>query len=310
MDRSRLVILAALTGNAVIAFIKFVAAVLTGSSGMLSEGIHSTVDTANQCLLLYGLHRAKKPADEEFPFGYGKEVYFWSFVVAIQLFSIGAVFSIYDGVRHILNPSPIGYVGVSYIVLGLALVFEGSSWAFALFNFSREKRGRSYIQAIRRGKDPTIFLVLFEDTAAVLGILAAFLGIFLTSWTGNEWFDGIASIVIGVILGTTALLLGREVKGLLIGESANRPVVRGIRSLALSFPEIKAINETLTMHVGPDFVLVNISVAFKEDLRAVQVADAAARLDKAIKERFPHVKRVFIEAESGFLPAARNVNPG
>lgn len=306
---SRLVVFAALTGNAIIAVIKFIAALLTGSAGMFSEGIHSVVDTANQGLLLYGMHRAKRPPDEEFPFGYGKEVYFWSFVVAIQLFGIGAVFSIYEGVQHIIYKPEIDDVRVSYIVLGLALLFEGSTWGFAVFNFAKEKGRRTYLEAVRRGKDPTMFMVLFEDTAAISGIVVAFLGVFLTSRTGIGWFDGIASIVIGLILGVTAALLGREVKGLLIGESANRPVVRGIRELALSFPEIKAINETLTMHVGPDFILVNISVAFKNDLRAIDVADAAARLDREIKQRFPHVKRVFIEAESGFMPTARAVNP-
>ncbi|HET6725266.1 MAG TPA: cation diffusion facilitator family transporter [Gammaproteobacteria bacterium] len=302
---SRLVVFAALSGNAIIAVIKFIAALLTGSAAMFSEGIHSVVDTANQGLLLYGMHRAKRPADEEFPFGYGKEVYFWSFVVAIQLFGIGAIFSIYEGVQHIIHGVAIEDPVASYIVLGLALVFEGSSWGFALFNFSHEKGRRSYMEAIRIGKDPTMFIVLFEDTAAILGIVVAFLGVFLTVQTGNEWFDGIGSILIGVILGVTAALLGREVKGLLIGESANRPVVRGIRELALSFAEIRAINETLTMHVGPDFILVNVSVAFKDDLNAVQIADAVARLDMEIKARFPHVKRIFIEAEAGFLPTSR-----
>ncbi|HET7308092.1 MAG TPA: cation diffusion facilitator family transporter [Gammaproteobacteria bacterium] len=305
---SRLVVLAALSGNAVIAVIKFIAALLSGSAGMFSEGIHSTVDTINQALLLYGMHRAKRPADEDFPFGYGKEVYFWSFVVAVQLFGIGAVFSVYDGVQHIVRGSPLEDARVSYIVLGLALVFEGSSWGFAVYNFSKEKGRRSYFEAIRRGKDPTMFMVIFEDTAAILGIAVAFLGVFLTMHTGDEVFDGIASILIGVILGVTAALLGREVKGLLIGESANRPVVRGIRELALSFPEIEAIHETLTMHVGPNFILVNISVAFKDDINAHQVADAAARLDSEIKARFRHVKRVFIEAETGFRPIVQSAD--
>lgn len=307
---SKLVVFAALSGNAAIAVIKFIAALITGSAAMLSEGIHSLVDTANQGLLLYGMHRAKRPPDAEFPFGYGKEVYFWSFVVAIQLFGIGAIFSIFEGVQHIIHRPPVEDVHVSYIVLGLALVFEGSSWGFALFNFSRVKGRRSYMEAVRRGKDPTMFLVLFEDTAAILGVFVAFLGIFLSKQTGNQWFDGIASILIGVILGVTAALLGREVKGLLIGESANRAVVRGIRELALSFGEISAINETLTMHVGPDFILVNISVAFVDNITAIEVADTAARLDRAIKEKFPSVKRVFIEAESGFLPVARPTSEG
>ncbi|HEX5313965.1 MAG TPA: cation diffusion facilitator family transporter [Gammaproteobacteria bacterium] len=299
------VVIAALAGNAAVAVIKFFAAFLSGSAALMSEGIHSLVDTADQGLLLYGLRRARKPADEAFPFGYGKEVYFWSFVVATQLFSIGALASIYEGVLHILHQSAIEDATLGYIVLGLAFVFEASSWSFAVFNFSRSKGRRSYVEAIRVAKDPTVFVVLFEDSAALLGIVIAFLGIFLSRKTGIPWFDGVASILIGVILGVTAILLAREVKGLLIGESANRPVVKGIRELAASFPEIRAVNEALTMHVGPNFILVNLSVAFAEQLNAGEVASAAAHLDVAIKERYPRVKRVFIEAKTAFL--ARSV---
>ncbi len=300
-NSSKWVVFAALTANAIIAIVKFGAAFFSGSAALLSEGIHSTVDTANQGLLLYGLHRAKKPPDEDFPFGYGKEVYFWSFVVAFMLFMVGAVFSVFEGVQHIRHERMIEDVWVGYIVLGLALVFEASSWGFALFNFSRYKGRRSYVQAIRRGKDPTIFMVLFEDSAAILGLVIAFLGLFLSQLTGIGLFDGAASILIGIILGVTAVLLGREVKGLLIGESANRPVVQGVRELALSYPEIRAVNEVLTMHVGPDFILVNISVAFADSITATTVADVSARLDAAIKRRFPRVQRVFIEAETAFL---------
>lgn len=303
-ESSKPVVIAALVGNLAIAVIKFIAAMMSGSAGLFSEGIHSLVDTGNEWLLLYGLHRARRPPDEEFPFGYGKEVYFWSFVVAIQLFGIGAVFSIYDGVMHIINRESLGSARVVYIVLGLALVFEGSSWSFALFKFSRQKGRRGYVQAVRRGKDPTNFMVLFEDSAAILGIFVAFAGVLLTELTGIRYFDGIASIIIGLILGVTATWLAYETKGLLIGESANRPVVRGIREMALSFDEIRALNEVLTMHVGPHFILVNISVAFKDEISAAQVADAAARLDKAIKDKFSHVKRVFIEAETAFLREA------
>lgn len=301
---SKWVVVVALLANAVIAVIKFGAAFLSGSAGLLSEGIHSVVDTADQGLLLYGLHRAKKPPNEDFPFGYGKEVYFWSFVVAFMLFMVGAVFSVFEGVQHIRHGGEIENVLIGYIVLGLAFIFEASSWSFALFNFSRHKGRRGYIQAIRLGKDPTMFLVLFEDSAAILGLLVAFLGLFLSRQTGIVYFDGAASILIGIILGVTAIFLGREVKGLLIGESANRPVVRSIRELAESFSEVRAINEILTMHVGPEFILVNISVAFRESLNASQVADVAARLDQAIKQCDPRVKKVFIEAETAFLRKA------
>lgn len=300
---SKLVVIAALAGNAGVAIAKFIAAFFSGSAAMLSEAIHSTVDTANQGLLLYGMHRAKRPPDEEFPFGYGKEIYFWSLVVALQLFVLGAAFSIYEGVQHILHPEALKDAWISYIVLAIALVFEGASWGFALYGFNKHRGHLGYIEAVRRGKDPTIFLVLFEDSAAILGIVLAFLGIFLTQQTGISYFDGSASIAVGLILGVTAILLAREVKGLLIGESANPPVVRKIREIALSFPQIHAINELLTMHIGPNFILVNISVVFKSDITAAEVADTSARLDYAIKQRFNHVKRVFIEAETGFLPS-------
>lgn len=298
---SKLVVIAALAGNAGVAVVKFVAAFFSGSAAMLSEGIHSAVDTTNEGLLLYGMHSAKRPPDENFPFGYGKEVYFWSLVVALQLFVLGAAFSIYEGVQHILHPETLKDAWISYIVLAIALAFEGTSWGFAVYNFSKRKGRHGYLEAVRLGKDPTIFMVLFEDSAAILGIAIAFLGVFLTQQTGIDYFDGSASIAIGLILGVTAILLAREVKGLLIGESANPPVVREIRDIALSFSQIHAINELLTMYVGPNFILVNISVAFKNDISAAEVADTAARLDRAIKQRFNHVKRIFIEAETGFL---------
>lgn len=226
---SRKVIYAALAGNALIAITKFVAATLTGSSAMLSEGIHSTVDTGNQLLLLYGLKRARRPADEDFPFGYGKEVYFWSFVVAILVFAVGAGISLYEGIQHLQHPAKLAAPHINYIVLGLALLFEGAAWYLAYREFTRAKGKRGYLAAIRHGKDPSLFVVLFEDSAAMLGILVAFGGIYLTVMTGSHVYDAVASILIGVILALTAAWLAYETKGLLIGESANREVVRGIR---------------------------------------------------------------------------------
>ncbi len=298
MKSSRKVIYAALIGNSLIAVTKFSAALMTGSSAMLSEGIHSVVDTGNQILLLYGLKRSERPADKNFPFGHGKEVYFWSFVVAILIFAVGAGISIYEGIHHILNPSPIKSPGVNYIVIALAMVFEGGAWYLALREFSRTKGRRGYIEAVRRGKDPSIFVVLFEDSAAMLGLATAFIGIWLSQLTGNPDFDGLASIIIGLILGGTAIWLAYETKSLLIGESADEEVVRGVRELAKSFKEIEYVNEVLTMHMGPSFILVNLSVDFNDDISAKEVEDAIALLDKRIKEKFPRVKRVFVEAEA------------
>lgn len=209
---SKKVIYAALIGNALIAVTKFAASVVTGSSAMLAEGIHSLVDTGNQGLLLYGLHKAKKPPDENFPFGHGKEVYFWSFVVAILIFALGAGISLYEGVLHILHPEPVENQIINYVVLGLALIFEGGAWFYAFKEFSQTKGRWSYVQAVQRGKDPTIFMVLFEDSAAVLGLVVAFLGIWLGQVTGIVYLDGIATFIIGLILGGTAVWLAYETR--------------------------------------------------------------------------------------------------
>lgn len=294
---SKKVIIAALIGNGLIAVTKFFASALTGSSAMLSEGIHSLVDTGNQLLLLLGLKRAKKPADKRFPYGHGKEVYFWSFVVAIMIFGVGAGISIYEGIHSVLDPHPIQNPATNYIVLGLAMIFEGFAWYFAWKEFRKTKGKRSYFEAVRKEKDPTTFVVLFEDSAAMLGLIVAFLGIWLGQVTGNLLFDGIASIVIGVILALTAAWLAYETKGLLIGESASEEITGGISSLAASYDSIDSVNETLTMHIGPQYILLNLSVDFKSDINSDTVEESIARLTRAIKEKYPLIKRVFIEAE-------------
>lgn len=294
----KLVIYAALVGNSLIALMKFVAAFITGSSAMFSEGIHSVVDTGNQILLLYGLKQSKKPADDQFPFGHGKEIYFWSFIVAIMIFAVGAGISIYEGIHRLGNPVAIENILINYIVLGLALVFEGGAWYFALKEFRREKGDSGYLEAVHRGKDPSIFVVLFEDSAAMLGLTVALIATALTQLTGNLYLDGVASIVIGLILAGTAAWLAVETKSLLIGESANNHVVRGIRKLALTIRNINHVNEVLTMHMGPDFILVNISVEFSDQATATDIEDAVALLDDKIKKAYENVQRVFIEAEA------------
>lgn len=298
MAESKPVIYAAMGGNLMIAISKFVAAAITGSSAMLSEGIHSVVDTGNQVLLLLGIKRANRPPSAQFPFGHGKEVYFWSFVVALLLFSVGSGISLYEGIHHILNPAPLESPLVSYGVLGLGILFEGASWAFALHQFRKTKGKWSYVEAVRRGKDPSMFVVVFEDSAALLGLLAALVGIALSQWTGNSIFDGIASIVIGMILGGTAIWLAIETKGLLIGESANRSVVEGIRQLASEAEGVERVNEVLTMHMGPDFILVTLSVRFVRGIPAERIERAIAELDRRIKAEHDTVKRVYVEAEA------------
>ena len=301
---SKKVIYAALVGNALIAVTKFVAAVLTGSSAMLSEGIHSTVDTGNQLLLLYGLRRARKPADERYPFGRGKEIYFWSFIVAILIFGVGAGVSFYEGVHRVLHPSSIENPAINYVVIALALLFEGAAWIFAFTEFTKVKGKWGYLEAVHRGKDPTIFVVLFEDSAAILGLLVALAGIVLSQVTGASIYDGLASCMIGLILAGTAAWLAYETKSLLIGESATRPVVNGIRRLVADEPDVERVNEILTMHMGPDFVLLNLSVEFRDDATATELERAIARIDRSIKQAFPEVKRIFVEAEEKRAPPA------
>ena len=294
---SKKVIYAALIGNSLIAITKFIASFLTGRSAMLSEGIHSSVDTGNQLMLLLGLRQAKKPADERFPFGHGKEVYFWSFVVAIMIFGVGAGISIYEGIHSVLDPHPVQNPMTNYIVLGLAMVFEAFAWYFAWKEFRKTKGERSYYEAVRKEKDPTTFVVLFEDSAAMLGLIVAFMGIWLGEVTGYLLWDGVASIVIGVILAVTAAWLAYETKGLLIGESASPEIVKGISELAGSSENIRSVNETLTMHVGPEYVLLNLSVDFKNNLDAEKIEQSISDLTGKIKTRYPSIKRVFVEAE-------------
>ena len=295
---SKKVIYAALAGNALISVTKFIAAFSSGSSAMLSEGIHSLVDTGNQVLLLYGLKKAEQPADEQFPFGHGKEIYFWSFVVAILIFAVGAGVSIYEGIRHILAPTPMGDPTLSFYVLGLALLFEGAAWYFALREFTRSKGKWGYIEAVKRGKDPSMFVVLFEDSAAMLGLMVAFIGIAIAHYTGNPIYDGIASVVIGLILGGTAIWLAYETKSLLIGESANPELVAEIHDIVSEYNAVESVNELLTMHMGPDFVLATLNVDFKDDLNTGELEQTIADIDLQIKQKCPRVKRVFIEAEA------------
>ena len=292
------VIYAALVGNSLIALTKFIAALVTGSSAMFSEGIHSVVDTGNQGLLLHGIRRSRKPADERFPFGHGKEIYFWSFVVAILIFAVGAGISLYEGVRHLLHPQPVENPVVNYIVLAFAMLFEGGAWYFAWKGFTKAKGPYGYVEAVHRGKDPSLFVVLFEDTAAMLGLVVAFLGVFLVQTTGIAHFDGVASVLIGLILGATAVWLAHETKGLLIGESANKEVVDAIGEIVREHEAIRHVNEVLTMHMGPEYILVNISVDFVDGVPAGDVEVAVGQLTQRLKKALPRVKRVFIEAEA------------
>lgn len=295
---SKTVIYAALIGNGLIAITKFIAAGITGSAAMLSEAVHSVVDTGNQGLLLYGMKRSSRPADDAHPFGYGMELYFWAFVVAILIFAGGAGISIYHGIEKILHPDPLESVYVNYIVLTLAMVFEGVAWWLAFRAFREAKGEHGYFEAVRRSKDPALFTVLFEDSAAMLGLVIALIGIALGQWLNMPVLDGVASVLIGVILALTAALLAYEAKGLLIGEGVEPEVREGIRALLNQQAGILRVNELRSMHLGPEEVLLTISVDFAGDLSADQVEAAISTMEREIKFSYPDVKRLFIEAQS------------
>jgi len=307
-SESKRVIYAALLGNSLIAVTKFAAAIFTGSSAMLSEAVHSLVDTGNQWLLLYGIKRAEQPADERHPFGYGMELYFWSFVVAILIFGVGAGVSIYEGVQRVSQPHPVTSPYVNYAVLALAMVFEGVAWWIAFREFRRAKGRRTWLAEIRFSKDPTVFTVLFEDSAAMLGLVVAMVGIAAAEAFDMPVLDGVAAILIGGILAVTAGLLAHECKGLLIGEGAGGIVDRGIREIIGEQKGIKSINEVLTMHLGPADVLANLSLDFNDGLSANDVERAVSALERAIKKTYPEVTRIFIEAQSakGHAAAGRD----
>jgi len=301
------VILAAMAANLLIATIKFFAAWWTGSSALLSEGIHSVVDSGNQLLLLHGQSRAALPPDEDFPFGHGKEIYFWSFVVSILVFSVGAGLSLFEGITHLIRSTPIKNVKVSYLIIAAAMLFEGISWVISVREFAKEKAPQhNFLQAIRQGKDPTLFLVVLEDSAALLGLLAALVGVALASWTGITQFDGAASVVIGLILGGTAIMIAVETKGLLVGEAALREVVQAIREIVAAGEHVEHVNEVLTLHMGPEYIVATISLDFVDDVPAGEIERTVLVLEAEILRRVPEVKKVFIEAEAWRRPRLKS----
>jgi len=292
--QSKRAIYAALAGNLMIALTKFIAAIFTGSSAMLSEGVHSLVDTGNGGLLLYGLGRASRSPDERHPFGYGREIYFWSFIVALLVFALGAGISFYEGVSALADPHPVENVAVNYVVLALSAVFEGAAWLVALKQFRREKGHRGFFEAIERSKDPTTFTILFEDSAAMLGLGIAALCLFLAQILDMPELDGIGSIGIGCVLALTAIALARESKGLLIGEAAFPAVQRRISALAEADPDVLRATDVLTVHLSPAEVVVNISVEFRDDLRTPDIEACVGRIEKRILRELPQIHSVFV----------------
>ncbi|MCC0176588.1 cation diffusion facilitator family transporter [Waterburya agarophytonicola K14] len=298
-------IYAAMAANFAIAVTKFFAASVTGSSAMLSEGIHSVVDTGNELLLLLGIKLSKRPPDDSHPFGYGQELYFWTLIVALFIFAIGGGMSIYEGIDHVRHPEPLTDPFWSYAVLGFAVIFEGYSWNVALQEFLATKQEESFWKAIRASKDPTIFTILFEDTAALIGLFVAFIGVFSGHLWGNVYLDGVASIVIGIILCGVALLLAAESKGLLIGEGADPQTVASIRKITKDDPAVAKVLKVLTLHFGPQEILLNLEIEFVENLETEELAIAVERLEKSINIQHSEVKNIFIEAKS--ISASRKI---
>ncbi|WP_013320784.1 cation diffusion facilitator family transporter [Gloeothece verrucosa] len=291
-------IFAAIGANLAIAITKFIAAWFTGSSAMLSEGIHSTVDTSNELLLLLGIRLSKRPPDANHPFGHGRELYFWTLIVAILIFAVGGGMSVYEGITHLIHPHPIENPTWNYIVLVLAIFFEGFSWFVAFGEFAPSIGEQSFFEAVRTSKDPTIFTILYEDTAALLGLIVALLGIILGQIFNNPYFDGIASIVIGIILAIVAVLLAYESRGLLIGEGADNHTVQHIRRLAIADSAVADVLRLLTLYFGPHEILLNLDIQFHRHLSAEDIAQAIDRIELSIRTQYPDIKYIFIEAQS------------
>ncbi|MEZ0243768.1 MAG: cation diffusion facilitator family transporter [Sphingomonas sp.] len=295
--RANIVILAALTANLGIAVAKFVAAAITGSSSMLTEGVHSLVDSGNQGLLLYGQHRAKRPPDAQHPFGYGRELYFWAFVVAILIFGLGAGVSVYEGWKHIAEPEPLGNPWINYAVLAIAFALEGTSWWLAMKEFSEAKGATPWLQAVRDSKDPAGFIVLFEDSAALAGLAVAGAGVWASHAYQDPRIDGAASILIGVILACVATLLAREAKGLLIGERANEEVIAHVRAILDKQPAIVKVNHVRTVHTAPERVFVAISADFEDSLTMGEGETLIEAIEHELKAAMPMLSSIYIRPE-------------
>ena len=295
---SKTAIVAAILGNVAIAVTKFVAAAFSGSSAMLSEGIHSLVDTGNGGLLLLGLHKGRKPPDSTHPFGHGKELYFWSLIVSITIFALGGGMSLYEGITHLFHPQSLSDPFWNYVVLGCAFIFEGTTWLFGWKAFRIVKGNRGVLEAIHKSKDPTSFIVVFEDSGTLLGLVIAFCGVFFGHRMNNPYLDGVASILIGLVLALMSFFLAYESKGLLIGEGVERETLRRIRTLVEADPAVEHVSRLLTMYLGPHEVMLTLEVKFRDELSAVGVRGAVARLQKSVRKEYPDITRIYFASES------------
>jgi len=304
------VVLVALAANVGIALTKFAAAALTGSSAMVSEGVHSLVDTTNELLLLYGIKRAAKRPDKAHPFGYGRELYFWSFVVALLVLALGAGVSFYEGVTHLLDPRAIERPLLNYGVLAASFVFEGTSWWFTLKAFRRTKGKQGYFEAFRASKDPSTFTVLFEDSAALIGLVIAFLGIAGAQAFSMPQLDGIASLGIGMVLALSSMLLARETKQLLIGEPAHPHVRASILKIAAADDGIRNANGVITVQLGPQQIVAALSAEFEDALDTGEIEHCVNRIEDAIKSKHPDIAVLFVKPQTRETWLRRNESVG
>jgi cation diffusion facilitator family transporter len=291
---SRTAVIAALLGNLMIAVTKGIAAALSGSSAMLSETVHSLVDSGNEVLLLYGQHRSSKPPDQLHPLGYGREIYFWSFVVALLIFALGAGASAYEGISHIRRPEPIADPLVNYAVYLFSAVFEGTSWYFGWSAFRRGRGSKPVLAAVEASKDPPSFIVLFEDSAALAGLVIAAVATALSVRLNAPWIDGVGSICIGAVLAVIAVILARESKDLLIGERALPELSESIRDLARQQPGVISVEGILTSQLGPEQVIANVGVQFEDRLRAPDIERVIGHLETELRKKHPELFRVFV----------------
>jgi cation diffusion facilitator family transporter len=303
--RSRWVVYAALVENLLIAAAKLAAGLATGSSATLSEAVHSFVDTTNELLLLYGLHRAGKPPDTAHPFGYGRELYFWSFIVALLVWSLGAGMALVEGVSQLRDPHPIDHPLVNYAVLAASALFEGTSWWIAVREFRGRKGQASYLEELQQSKDPSVFSVLLEDSAALAGLAVAFIGLLLAQWLDMPRLDGVASVGVALVLAVFATVLARETKGLLIGEPAREGTDESIADVARRDPAVRRVNGVLTVQMGPHHVVAALSAEFDNTLTTPQIEDCIHRLEREAMARHPDLASLFVKPQSAELWRAR-----
>ncbi len=297
MAQSNSSIYGALIANASIAIIKFIAAFFSGSSAMLSEGIHSMVDTSNELLLLLGFKRSRRPPDKKHPFGYGQELYFWSLIVSILVFGLGGGMSIYEGISHISNPKPMEDVIWNYIVLGSAFIFESISITISIKGFLKHTHHKgNFFQKLLSSKDPGFFLVIYEDAADIAGLLIAFAGVILSCYFHEPLLDGLASILIGIVLTIIAIIMIIESHNLLIGESAEGYILEEVEHLLNNDDDVTAVQMPLTMQLSPEEILLALNLEFKKQLNGSEIVDSIHRLENLIKQKFPEIKHIYLEA--------------